>query len=191
MSKLYIFAAIFLFWAALVASLVQVQLLALPMHAQKFGAGRAATADEVKAADIGILIDGTGLPAGKGTAAEGKEVFSRRCAKCHGAKAEGGDEAPLVGGKGTLTTPKPLKTIGSFWPYSTTLFDYINRAMPFNQPGILTPDQVYSVSAFLLHLNGIIQENDVMDAKSLPKVKMPNREGFVKDPRPDTKKRSK
>ena len=168
-----------------------VALLALPMQAQKFGAGRAATAEELKAADIGILIDGTGLPAGKGTAIEGKEVFSRRCAKCHGAKAEGGDEAPLVGGKGTLASSKPLKTIGSFWPYSTTLFDYINRAMPFNQPGILTPDQVYSVSAFLLHLNGIIQENDVMDAKSLPKVKMPNREGFVKDPRPDTKKRSK
>lgn len=166
-------------------------LLALPLQAQKFGAGRAATPEEVKAADIGILIDGTGLPAGKGTAAEGKEVFSRRCAKCHGAKAEGGDEAPLVGGKGSLATPKPSKTIGSFWPYATTLFDYINRSMPFNQPGTLTPDQVYSVSAYLLQLNGIIQEGNVMDATSLPKVKMPNRDGFVKDPRPDTKKRAK
>ena len=168
-----------------------VALLALKLGAQKYGSGRAATADEVKAADIGILIDGTGLPAGKGTAIEGKEVFSRRCAKCHGAKAEGGDEAPLVGGKGTLNTPKPLKTIGSFWPYATTLFDYINRAMPFNQPGILTPDQVYAVSAYLLNLNGIIGESDVLDANSLPKVKMPNRDGFVKDPRPDTKKRAK
>ena len=165
-----------------------VVLLALPLMAQKYGAGRAATPEELKAADIGILIDGAGLPPGKGTAVEGKEVFSRRCAKCHGAKAEGGDEAPLAGGKGTLNTPKPSKTIGSYWPYATTLYDYINRAMPFNQPGILTPDQVYTVSAYLLNLNGIILESEVMDAKSLPKVKMPNRDGFVKDPRPDTKK---
>ena len=168
-----------------------VVLLAVSLGAQKYGGGRAATAEEVKSADIGILPDGTGLPAGKGTATEGKEVFSRRCSKCHGAKAEGGDEAPLVGGKGTLNTAKPLKTIGSYWPYATTLFDYINRAMPFNQPGILTPDQVYSVSAYLLNLNGIIGESEVMDATSLPKVKMPNRDGFVKDPRPDTKRRSK
>ena len=168
-----------------------VALLALPMHAQKFGVGRAATAEEVKSADIGVLIDGTGLPAGKGTAAEGKDVFSRRCAKCHGANAQGGDEAPLVGGKGTLASAKPLKTIGSFWPHATTLFDYINRSMPFNQPGILTSDQLYSVTAYLLQLNGILQEGDVLDAKSLAKVKMPNRDGFVKDPRPDTKKGSK
>ncbi len=165
--------------------------LALPAMGQKLGVGRAATADEVKAADIGVLIDGTNLPAGKGTAVEGKEVFAKRCAKCHGAKGEGGDEAPLVGGKGSLTSVKPLKTIGSYWPYATTLFDYINRAMPFNQPGILTPDQVYAVSAFLLNQNGVIQENDVMDAKSLPKVKMPNRDGFIKDSRPDVKKRVK
>lgn len=161
-----------------------------PVKAQKYGVGRAADAAEVKAADIGVLPDGTGLPPGQGTAIQGKEVFSRRCAKCHGAKAEGGDEAPLVGGKGTLYTPKPVKTIGSYWPYATTLYDYINRSMPFNQPGILTPDQVYSVSAYLLQLNGIILESDVMDAKSLPQVKMPNRDGFVKDPRPDTKKRN-
>jgi len=162
--------------------------LSLNLFAQKYATGRPATPDEIKAADIGVLIDGTGLPPGKGTAAEGKEIFSRRCAKCHGAKAEGGDEAPLVGGKGSLTSAKPVKTIGSFWPYATTLYDYINRAMPFNQPGILTPDQVYAVSAYLLNLNGIVKEDEVMDSKSLPKVKMPNRDGFVKDPRPDTKR---
>jgi cytochrome c len=161
---------------------------ALPLAAQKYNLGRPATADEVKAADIGVLIDGTNLPPGKGTAAEGKEVFARRCAKCHGSNAQGGDEAPLVGGKGTLTAAKPLKTIGSFWPYATTLYDYINRAMPFNQPGILTADQVYAVTAYLLQLNGIVSETDVLDAKSLPKVRMPNRDGFVKDARPDTKK---
>jgi cytochrome c len=91
----------------------------------------------------------------------------------------------LVGGKGTLASPKPVKTVGSYWPYATTLYDYVHRAMPFRQPGTLTPNQVYAVVAHVLFLNGIIGENDVMDAKSLPKVKMPNRDGFVSDPRPD------
>ena len=95
----------------------------------------------------------------------------------------------LAGGQGTLKTPKPLKTVGSFWPYATTLWDYINRSMPFNQPGLLTHDQVYAVTAFVLELNGIVPTAAVLDAKSLPLVKMPNRDGFVKDPRPDIEKR--
>ena len=97
-----------------------------------------------------------------------------------------GDVGPvLVGGQGTLTTARPLKTVGSFWPYATTLWDYINRAMPFDKPGLLKPSEVYAVAAYILNLNGIIGDNDVMDARSLPKVKMPNRDGFVADPRPD------
>ena len=95
----------------------------------------------------------------------------------------GADEGALVGGKGSLATPKPLKTVGSYWPYATTLYDYVNRAMPFKDPGSLTPDQVYAVVAHVLQLNGIVGEGDVMDAKSLPKVTMPNREGFIRDPR--------
>ena len=95
---------------------------------------------------------------------------------------------PLVGGQGTLATPKPLKTVGSYWPYSTTLFDYINRAMPFDNPGLLSHDQVYAVSALILYWNGIIGEHDIMDAATLAKVKMPNREGFIADARPDTGK---
>jgi cytochrome c len=93
---------------------------------------------------------------------------------------------PLAGGQGTLTSAQPLKTVGSYWPYSTTLFDYIRRAMPFNTPGVLTDDQVYAATAYVLRLNGIIGENEAMNAETLPKVQMPNREGFVPDDRPDT-----
>jgi len=151
----------------------------------KYGVGRPPTPEEVKAWDISIPPDGTGLPAGSGTAVQGKEVYASKCAKCHGGQGQGGDDAPLAGGQGTLRTPKPLKTVGSYWPYATTLFDYTRRAMPFKQPGTLTDNQVYAVVAHVLHLNGIIGENTVMDAKSLPQVKMPNRSGFVPDSRPD------
>ncbi len=159
---------------------------ALYAQSPKYGVGRPPTPEEVKAWDISVAPDGTGLPEGSGTAAQGKDIYASKCAKCHGAQGQGGDEAPLAGGKGTLGGPKPLKTVGSYWPYATTLFDYTNRAMPFKQPGALTANQVYSVVAFVLYLNGVIGENAVMDAKTLPQVRMPNRAGFVKDPRPDT-----
>ena len=155
-------------------------------QAPKYGVGRAPTPEEVKAWDISVAPDGTGLPEGSGTAAQGKDVYASKCAKCHGGQGQGGDEGPLAGGQGSLRGPKPLKTVGSYWPYATTLFDYVNRAMPFKQPGTLTHNQVYAVVAFVLQLNGIIGENVVMDARSLPQVKMPNRGGFVADPRPDT-----
>lgn len=157
----------------------------------KYKVGKPAAASDIAQRDHFISPDGKGLPVGKGTAAEGKSVYERRCATCHGAEGQGKEEAPLVGGKGTLTTPKPLKTVGSYWPYATTLFDYINRAMPFDNPGLLTYDHVYAVSALILHWNGIIGQHDVMDASSLPKVKMPNRDGFVTDDRPDTGKGKK
>jgi len=157
----------------------------------KYGIGRPPTADEVKRGDITVLPDGTGLPEGGGTPAEGKLVYERRCQRCHGAGAKGGDEVALVGGQGTLNTPKPVKTVGSYWPHATTVFDYTRRAMPFKEPGILTNDQVYAVTAYILHLNGIIAEADRMDATTLPKVKMPNRDGFVKDTRPDTGKKTR
>ena len=159
---------------------------ALFAQAPKYGVGRAPTPEEVKAWDISVAPDGTGLPEGSGTAAQGKDVYASKCAKCHGGQGQGGDEGPLAGGQGTLRGPKPLKTVGSYWPYATTLFDYVNRAMPFKQPGTLTHNQVYAVVAFVLQLNGIIGENVVMDAKTLPQVKMPNRGGFISDPRPDT-----
>src|SRR5712691_10979303 len=155
--------------------------------AAQYNIGRTPSADEIRGADITVLPDGTGLPAGKGEAAAGEIVYSNRCAECHGTKAAGRkDEYPaLAGGRGTLSTAKPVKTVGSYWPYATTLWDEINRAMPFDKPGLLKPSEVYAVAAYILNLNGIIGDNDVMDARSLPKVKMPNRDGFVADPRPD------
>jgi cytochrome c len=156
----------------------------------KYGVGRSVTAEEEKSWSITVLPDGQGLPEGSGTAAEGKQVYERRCQRCHGQDAKGGDEAALAGGQGTLATPKPLKTVGSYWPYATTLFDYVRRAMPYKDPGTLSSNQVYAVSAYILHLNGIIRASDAMNATTLPKVIMPNRHGFIPDARPDTPRKT-
>lgn len=166
---------------------------ALPSRAQlpTYGLGRSPTAEEIKAWDVTIPPDGKGLPPGSGTAALGKPIYTDRCASCHGATGKEGKYDILVGGQGTLATDKPLQTIGSFWPHATTLWSYINRAQPLDEPGSLTSDQVYAVTAYLLYLNGIIGENDVIDAKTLPQVRMPNRDGFVPDPRPDVGKATK
>ena len=162
-------------------------LLASTLYAQspKYGVGRTPTPDEVRQWNISVSPDGKGLPAGRGTAAEGKEMFANRCSRCHGTKGEGKESVALAGGHGTLKSPKPLRTIGSYWPYATTIFDYVSRAMPFDKPGTLGANQVYALTAHILWLNGLVQENDVIDARTLPKIKMPNRDGFVKDPRPD------
>jgi cytochrome c len=156
-------------------------------QAPRFEVGRPPTADEIRNLGSAIAPDGTGLPPGSGSVAGGKEVFATHCARCHGPAGEGGVGARLVGGQGTLVTPKPLKTVGSFWPYATTLWDYVNRAMPFDRPGVLTASEVYAAVAYVLHLNGVIDADRVMDAATLPGVKMPNREGFVPDARPDVR----
>jgi len=145
------------------------------------GLGVPASEAEIAAWDIGVMPDGAGLPPGSGDAAAGKTVFEARCAACHGADAAGGEGLadPLVGGIGSLATEKPLKTVGSFWPYATTLFDYIRRAMPYDSPMSLGDDEVYAVTAFILARNGIIGEGARLDAQSLAAVKMPNRDGFV------------
>src|ERR1700681_1678104 len=157
----------------------------LSAQSPKYGVGKPATEEQIRGLGTAIAPDGTGLPEGSGTVAAGREIYAARCSKCHGEKGEGGVGPPLVGGQGTLATAKPLKTVGSYWPYATTVWDYINRAMPFNQPGLLKPPEVYALTAYILNLNGIIGNNQIMDAKTLPKVKMPNRDGFVADPRPD------
>lgn len=138
-----------------------------------------------------IPPDGAGLPEGSGTAAQGKEVYAVSCAMCHGPKMESvpatGGPA-LVGGRGTLTDVPAIKTVESYWPYATTLFDYIKRAMPFHMPGSLTNDQVYAVTAYILAEGGIIEDDDVMNKTTLPKVKMPNAEGFIAYPNPDVRR---
>ena len=152
-----------------------------------FGFGEPATPEQIAGWDIDIAPDGTGLPPGSGTVQEGEALFARLGAKCHGANGEGTDAAPaLVGGFGTLDTDQPLKTVGSYWPYATTLYDYIHRAMPADAPQSLKPDEVYALCAYLLYLNDIVPEDAVMDAQTLPQVLMPNHAGFISpDPRPD------
>lgn len=128
--------------------------------------------------DLSIAPDGVGLPAGKGTAKEGKQVFTDKCSYCHGAEGQGTPADRLVGGQGTLATDQPIRTVGSYWPYATTLFDFVRRAMPLNQPQSLTSDEIYAVSAYILAANGIIKPGEQMNAKTLPKVKMPNKGNF-------------
>ena len=168
-----------------------------------YGVGRAPTIEEVKDWDLTIPPDGQGLPPGNGTAALGKPIFAERCASCHGEKGEdpkyrllasrphpvtaaqlSENIDPLVGGQ-------PVLTIGSYWQYATTLWGYIRRSQPYDEPGSLTADEVYAVTAYLLHVNGIIGEQDVLDARSLPQIRMPNRNGFVPDARPDVGKAAK
>lgn len=149
--------------------------------------GRPATSNEVTAWNLDVGPDGRGLPSGRGSAQKGKEVYETQCASCHGTNGEGGIGDKLVGGQGTLASGKPVKTVGSFWPYATTLFDYVRRAMPLNAPQSLTNEEVYAVSAYILSLNGIVPSNVTLDAKSLAAIKMPNKDGFIDDTRPDVK----
>jgi S-disulfanyl-L-cysteine oxidoreductase SoxD len=170
----------------LLAALVSIASLATAQNAR---IGKAATEAQIHAIDLTIFSDGTGLPVGKGTAAKGRDIFKDKCAVCHNDKGEGRENQypALVGGIGTIATSKPVRTVGSYWPYATTVFDYVRRAMPYDHPGSLQTDEIYSVVAFILNLNGIIGENDKMNEKTLPKVKMPNAENFVPDTRPDVK----
>jgi cytochrome c len=164
------------------AMLVCVTTAATAADAPKLG--QAATPADLAAWDISIAPDGAGLPPGKGTSAQGEAVYASKCLACHGEKGAGKPNDVLVGGSGSLAAGQaPVKTVGSYWPYATTLFDYIRRAMPYNEPKSLSDDEAYAVSAYILALNGIVGADEVIDAQSLPKVKMPNREGFVPFPR--------
>ena len=155
-------------------------------QSRPYGLGAPASPQEIAGWDIDVRADGAGLPPGSGSVQDGAKIFASVCAACHGAKGEGGPMDRLVGGAGTLASAKPIKTVGSYWPYATTLFDYVRRAMPFNAPQSLTPDQVYAVAAYILYLNKIVPEDATLDAATLPKIRMPNRDGFTSpDPRPD------
>ena len=143
------------------------------------GLGRVATEADVALLDISIRPDGAGLPPGRGTVQEGALIFGPRCASCHGPRGRGGRGGRLSGGVGTLGGPDPIKTVNSYWPYPTTLFDYIRRAMPLYEPQSLTDAEVYALVAYILMQDRIIEPTDVMDANTLPQVRMPNRDGFV------------
>jgi cytochrome c len=152
------------------------------------GIGRVATADEIKAIDIDVMPDGRGLPDGKGSVAEGAKVYAAKCQSCHGANGQGASAERLVdreSGKNWdfATNPKLTKAVGNYWPYATTLYDYTYRAMPFMQPGTLTPDETYALTAYILALNKIVPDDAVMDRTTLPKVVMPSRDRFVMDNR--------
>ena len=141
--------------------------------------GREATPAQIAGWDISVGPDGVGLPPGRGTAVVGAAVYQEKCQACHGARGVGQPNDRLVGGQGTLASTTPIRTIGSYWPYATTVFDYVRRAMPYTQPQSLTADETYAVTAYLLHLNGIIGERDEMNAQTLPKVTMPNQKNFI------------
>jgi S-disulfanyl-L-cysteine oxidoreductase SoxD len=142
--------------------------------------GRVPTPEEIASWDISVGPDGAGLPIGAGTAKQGEEIYATKCVACHGEKGAGKPNDALVGGHGTLTgNQPPIKTIGSYWPYATTIFDYVRRAMPLNQPKSLTNEEVYAVAAYLLFLNAVIGESYVIDAQTLPRIQMPNRNGFM------------
>ena len=129
--------------------------------------------------DLSVMPDGEGLPAGEGTAAQGKRVYETACLRCHGPAGSGGSADALAGAEQPLDSEWPDKTVGNYWPYATTLFDFIRRAMPMDQPGSLSDSDTYALVAYLLRLNGIIEEDAVMNRRTLPKVIMPNRDGFV------------
>ena len=157
------------------------------LAADKFDLGVPATEAQIKAWDIDIRPDGKGLPVGSGNAIDGEAPYVQKCAACHGEFAEGAGRYPaLAGGMGSLDTRHPVKTVGSYWPYASTVFDYIRRAMPYGHAQSLTSDEVYGVTAYILYSSEVIEDDFVLDQNTLAQVQMPNKDGFIKDTRPDT-----
>jgi len=155
---------------------------------RRFGFGSAVGEAEIAKVDIDVMPDGRGAPPGEGSYQQGKEVYEARCLACHGAELQGVKEAggaPLIGGRGSLDSDAPKKTVESYWPYASTLFDYTKRAMPFDAPGSLTDPEVYAVVAFIFAEANIVDRSAMMNAEALASVEMPNRNGFIPDPRPD------
>jgi S-disulfanyl-L-cysteine oxidoreductase SoxD len=164
---------------SVLAAAAGVFLLAPACGAQSPNLGRPLTAEEIRKIDITVSPDGKGLPAGSGSVSQGAAVYADKCMVCHGVKGAGKPQDQLTGGLGTLASAKPVKTPASYWPVATTLFDYIRRAMPITSPESLTNNEVYALTAYILSIDGIVPENAVLDAKTLPRVKMPNRNGFI------------
>jgi mono/diheme cytochrome c family protein len=160
----------------------------------RFDFGVPASEQDIAAVAIAVAPDGKALPPGRGDYLTGQKVYETHCSACHGGNLQGvvglpdmpaGAALRLIGGRGTLTTKNPVMTVESYWPHATTLFDYVRRAMPFTAPGSLTPDEIYAVSAYILAEANIIDKTTVLDPDTLPRVRMPNRDGFIPDPRPE------
>jgi cytochrome c len=147
----------------------------------RYGLGKPLAAEALRGWDIDVRADGAGLPPGAGSVAQGKLIYLAQCASCHGASGTNGTASRLAGGMGSLAGKAPILTVGSYWPYATTLYDYIRRAMPFDKPQSLSAEQVYAVAAYVLHLNGIVGADAVLDERTLPAIAMPNRGGFISD----------
>ncbi|MDD1527069.1 cytochrome C [Bradyrhizobium sp. WBOS7] len=156
----------------------------------RYHIGRAPTADEIRGWDIDVRPDGQGLPEGKGTAAQGEKLFMDNCASCHGEFGEGSGRWPvLAGGKGSLTSDNPVKTVGSYWPYASTVFDYVRHAMPYGNTGSLSVDEYYALVAYVLYLNDVVTDQNLeLNKKTLATIKMPNEQGFVMDDRASSEK---
>lgn len=161
---------------------------ASPALAERLGLGREALPEEIAAWDIDVRPDGQGLPEGRGTVAQGEEKFAEQCAMCHGVFGEGSGRWPvLAGGRGTLKSENPVKTIGSYWPYLSTVFDYVHRAMPFGYAQSLSNNEVYALTAYLLYLNDIVTDEEFeLSHENFRSIEMPNAQNFEDDPRPDT-----
>ena len=169
---------------------LSVMMTATPASAKdgQYGIGTPATESEIAGWDIDIRPDGKGLPAGSGSVEDGEMMYEEKCASCHGSFGEGVGRYPVLsGGEGTLAEERPEKTVGSYWPYASTLWDYIHRAMPFAQPQSLTDEEVYAIAAYVLYLNDLVEDDFVLTADNLASIEMPNRDGFFFDDRPDTK----
>lgn len=161
--------------------------LTAPAYAEKFGLGREATEAEIAAWDVDVRPDGTGLPVGQGSAIEGEDLFSSYCAVCHGEFAEGVDNWPkLSGGDDTLADEDPVKTVGSYWPYLSTAWDYVHRSMPFGSAQTLSADETYAIVAYILYSNFLVDDDFVLSNENFLDVEMPNAEGFIVDDRPET-----
>src|SRR3954452_956637 len=178
----------------LLAAVIGTTLVCADGYPSKFEFVQAASQEHIAPVAIAIPADGKGLPPGRGSYDKGKQVYETSCAACHGPDLKGvlglpdmpsGAALRLIGGRGTLTSQKPIVTVESYWPYATTLFDYIRRAMPFTAPGSLSDDEVYAVSAYILGEGNIVGRSTILNAETLPKVMMPNRDGFIPDPRPE------
>lgn len=168
--------------------LAALSLIASPAFAGKYGLGREATPAEIAAWDIDVRPDGKGLPEGQGSVAQGEGIYLEKCAVCHGDFGEGGGRWPvLAGGHDTLKSQHPVKTIGSYWPYLSTAFDYIHRATPFGDSQSLTPDETYAIIAYLLNMNDLVGQDFVLSDKNFTSVRLPNEENFVEGPRPEDK----